>query len=58
MDAPLGFAVHKEGSNQNLTLEMSALVCRFLVALIGGGGAAYVRCSPVNTRQRHGLDLS
>lgn len=57
MDAPLGFAVHKEGSNQNLTLEMSALVCRSLVALIGGDGAAYVR-SPVNTRQIHGLDLS
>ena len=55
MDAPLGFAVHK--GSTNLTLEMSALVCRFLVALIGSGGAAYVR-SPVNTRQRHGLDLS
>ena len=57
MDAPLGFAVHKEDSNQNLTLEMSALVCRLLVALIGGDGADYVR-SPVTTRQMHGLDLS
>ena len=57
MDAPLGFAVHKEGSNQNLTLEMSALVCRLLVALIAGDGADYVQ-SPVNTRQIHGLDLS
>ncbi len=57
MDAPLGFAVHKEGGNQNLTLEMSALVCRLLVALIGGHDAAYVR-SPVNTRAIHGLDLS
>ena len=55
MDAPLGFAVHK--GSTNLTLEMRALVCRLLVALIGGGGAAYVR-SPVNTRQRRGLDLS
>ena len=57
MDAPLGFAVHGGSTNQNLTLEMSALVCRLLVALIGGGGADYVR-SPVNTRQMHGLDLS
>ena len=58
MDAPLGFAVYKDsGSNHNLTLEMGALVCRLLVALIGGGGADYVQ-SPVNTRQIHGLDLS
>ena len=57
MDAPLGFAVHKAGINQNLTLEMSALVCRLLVALIGGDGSDYVG-SPVNTRQMHGLDLS
>ena len=57
MDAPLGFAVHKKGSNQNLTLEMSALVCRLLVALIGGDGADYVE-SPLNTRQMYGLDLS
>ena len=57
MDAPLGFAVHKEGSNQDLTLEMSALVCRLLVALIAGDGADYVQ-SPVNTQQIHGLDLS
>ena len=57
MDAPLGFAVHGGDTNQNLPLEMQALVCRLLVALIGGSGADYVR-SPVNTRQRHGLDLS
>ena len=56
-DAPLGFAVYGGGTNQNLPLEMQALVCRLLVALIGGSGADYVR-SPVNTRQRHGLDLS
>ena len=57
MDAPLGFAVRRGGTNQNLPLEMQALVCRLLVALIGGSGADYVR-SPVNTRQRYGLDLS
>ena len=58
MDAPLGFAVHRGSStNRNLTLQMCALVCRLLVALIGGGGADYVQ-SPVNTRQRYGLNLS
>ena len=57
MDAPLGFTVYGGSTNRNLTLEMSALVCRLLVALIGGHGAAYVR-SPVNTREIHGLDLS
>ena len=63
MDAPLGFAVHGVSTNQshilaqNLPLEMKALVCRLLVALIGGSDADYVR-SPVNTRQRHSLDLN
>jgi hypothetical protein len=57
MGEPLGFAVHGVGTNQNLTLEMEALICRFLVALLGGDHADYVR-SPVNTRQRHGLDLT
>lgn len=56
MDAPLGFAVHGGDTNLNLLLEMRALVCRLLVALIGFSGVNYVR-SPVNTRQRHGLDL-
>ena len=54
MDAPLGFAVLESST---LMLEMRALVCRLLVALIGAAGADYVR-SPVNTRQRQGLDLS
>ena len=56
MDAPLGFAGHGSDDNLNLPLEMRALVCRLLVALIGFSGINYVR-SPVNTRQRHGLDL-
>ena len=62
MDAPLGFAVHGVSTNQshtleqNLPLEMQALVCRLLVALIGGNDAAYIR-SPVNDRQRSGLHL-
>lgn len=57
MDTPLGFAVHRDGNGGNLTLEMSALVGRLLVALIGGNDDSYLG-SPVNARQRHGLRLS
>ena len=57
MDAPLGFAIHQGSPNTpNLILEMAALVCRLLVALIGGRGSHYVQ-SPTNTRQRHLLRL-
>ena len=48
-----GEAVLRRGdTNQNLLLEMRALVCRLLIALICFGGINYVR-SPVNTRQMH-----
>jgi hypothetical protein len=57
MGQPLGFAVHGTGTNQNLTLEMQALICRLIVALLGAESCDYVR-SPVNTRQRHGLELA
>jgi len=57
MDEPLGFAGLAGGSSKYLTLEMQALICRLLVALIGGENADYVR-SRVNTRQRRGLNLS
>ena len=56
VDAPLGFAVHGAGSFGNLPLEMVALICRLLVALIGGNDPSYVG-SAVNTRQRHPLEL-
>lgn len=56
-DAPLGFKGFGGDTNPNLLLEMRALVCRLLVALIGGNGADYVR-SPMNTRQRYDLDLN
>src|SRR5207244_357048 len=36
MGEPLGFALHGVGTNQNLTSEMKVLICRFLVALLGG----------------------
>jgi hypothetical protein len=56
VDAPLGFAVHGVGSGKNLTLEMSNLVCRLLVALLGSERSEYVT-SPVNTYQQEGLTL-
>jgi hypothetical protein len=56
MGEPLGFAIHGIGSSGNLTLEMKALVCRFLVKLIGGNDASYIQ-SATNTRQRRGLRL-
>ena len=43
-EAPLGFAIHKSSCNtRNLMLEMTALVCRLLVALICGDDNSYVR---------------
>lgn len=54
MGEPLGFALHGVGAGKSMTLEMKALVCRLLVALLGGDQSKYV-VSPVNTRQRHGL---
>ncbi len=56
MGAPLGFALHGINTNQNLTLEMEALICRFLAALIGVTDTGYLT-SKTNTRQRHGLRL-
>lgn len=53
MDAPLGFALHGAGTNENLPLEMEALVCRLLVALLGDPGTDYVR-SRVDSRQMQG----
>lgn len=53
---PLGFALHGIGMESNITLEMQALICRLLVALIGAGTADYVR-SALSTRQMHGLQL-
>jgi hypothetical protein len=57
MGKPLGFALHGVGTSENLPLEMEALICRMLVALLGGPGISYVK-SPTNTRQRRGLRLS
>ncbi len=53
---PLGFALHGIGTGENLTLEMRALICRLLVALLGAPQTTYVK-TPVNTRQKIGLKL-
>jgi len=57
---PLGFAVYRGasalGQNVNVLLEMEALMCRFIVALLGRPQSYYVK-SPITTRQMHGLDL-
>ena len=57
MGQPLGFALHGTGTGANLPLEMEALICRLVVALLGGHASDYVR-SPITTRQRHGLRLA
>jgi hypothetical protein len=56
VNEPLGFAIHGGGSNTNLTLEMQALVCRFLAILIGVTDSSYTK-SQITTRQRQGLRL-
>ena len=43
MEEPLGFALHGMGGNSNLTLEMEALVCRLLIALLGAHAPAQHR---------------
>ena len=55
MGEPLGFGLHGDGTPVNLTHEMHALVCRLLVALIGGN-ASYI-ASRVDSMQRQGLKL-
>ena len=56
VDEPLGFAIYGINTGDNITLEMNALVCRLLVALLGGNDNKYLSSS-VNTRQRYGLSL-
>lgn len=59
-DGPLGFSIY--GGNQpaadraNVMLQMQALVCRLLVAILGQSGSSYVKTS-VDTRQMWALEL-
>jgi hypothetical protein len=58
VEQPLGFASLRDSSKLSsyLLLEMQAVICCLVVALIGGVNVDYVR-SPTNTRQRHCLEL-
>jgi hypothetical protein len=60
-EEPLGFAIYGgnkcSSHHRNVPLEMQALTCRLLVALLGKPDCDYVK-SEVNSRQRHGLSLS
>lgn len=59
-DGPLGFSIY--GGNQpaadrgNVMLQMQALICRLLVAILGQPGSRYVKTA-VDTRQRQALEL-
>lgn len=57
MGNPLGFGLHGIGTDTNLILEMQALLCRFVVTLLGGGQTDYVQL-PINTRQKFELKLT
>ena len=60
-DEPLGFSIY--GGNKpdvnpcNVPLQMQALVCRLLVAILGRADVSYVK-SAVNTRMIHSLELN
>lgn len=57
-EQPLGFALYGGAqASDNVPLQMQALVCRLLIALLGKPGCSYVK-TPANTRQRFGLDLA
>jgi hypothetical protein len=60
-EQPLGFAIYggnnPSSQRRNVPLEMRALTCRLLVALFGKLDCDYIS-SPVNTRQRYGLNLA
>lgn len=59
-DGPLGFASYggnpRSAEQENTLLQMEALVCRLLVAILGKPGVGYVKTS-VNTREIHALEL-
>lgn len=59
-DQPLGFAIYggnqSAASQSDVILQMQALICRLLVAILGKPGISYVR-TPVDTRQCHALEL-
>lgn len=60
-DEPLGFAIQSGNAPSvdtgTIMLQMQALICRLLVAILGKPKLGYV-LSPVNTRQIHALELN
>lgn len=60
-EEPLGFAIcdfnNSSGQQRNVLLEMQALVCRLIVALLGKPNCSYVR-SPVDLRMGLELDFT
>lgn len=55
-EKPLGFEIHDYDNGLNITLEMRNLICRLLVALLGGKDETYLK-SQINTRQKDSLSL-
>jgi len=57
---PLGFSVYggngPSENQRNVILQMQSLICRLLVAILVRPEVGYVH-TPVDTRQRHGLEL-
>lgn len=55
-DQPLGFAAQDLTAIHEMMTDLQGLICRLLVALLGGT-SEYV-ATPLGTRQRHRLELS
>ncbi|ODJ93169.1 hypothetical protein BB779_01235 [Pseudomonas viridiflava] len=59
-DEPLGFSIYggngPDSSHASVTLQMKALVCRLLVAILGEAETSYVK-SPVDTRMIQSLEI-
>lgn len=57
---PLGFSSLLDSPDhpmpQNLTLQMEALICRLLIAILGVKDQAYIT-SPINSREMHALTI-
>ncbi|TNI77584.1 hypothetical protein [Aeromonas sobria] len=59
-DGPLGFASYggnqRSADQENIPLQIEALVCRLLVAILGKPGVGYIKTS-VSSREVHALEL-
>lgn len=55
-DQPLGFAAQDLTSIHEMMIDLQGLICRLLIALLGGT-SDYI-ATPLSDRQRHGLELT